>query len=126
MHSFDIDVNLKLLDLLLIGINNSTMTKLTLCYHFIRAGHNFFSRPMELEAQGCQRCPLSKPLLGQNIALHVVPAYRASAYLVSASPTHPISSSPKCLQSSAVECVLSSDSELLLIDKEYIYLVSSW
>ena len=37
---------------------------------------------------------LSKPVVSQNIALHAVPAYRASAYLVSAFPTHSTSFSP--------------------------------
>ena len=38
-------------------------------------------------AQGYQRFPLSKPVVGQNIALGAVPAYRASVvYLVSAFP----------------------------------------
>ena len=45
-------------------------------------------------AQGYQRFPLSKPVIGQTIALHAVCAYRASTYLVSAFPAHSISCSP--------------------------------
>ena len=65
--------------------------------------------------------PLCKPVVGQNIALHAVPAYRASVYLVSVFTTHLsfyfIFS--KFLQSSRVESVLSSESEFLLV-LEYI------
>ena len=43
-------------------------------------------------AQGYQKFPLSKPVVGQNIALHVVPAYWVSTYLVSAFPAHSTSS----------------------------------
>ena len=39
-------------------------------------------------AQGYQRFPLSKHAVGQNIAVHAVPAYRASTYLVSAFLAH--------------------------------------
>ena len=39
-------------------------------------------------AQGYQRFPLSKSMVGQNIAVHAVPAYMASTYLVSAFPAH--------------------------------------
>ena len=55
--------------------------------------------------QGYQRFPLFKPVVGHNIALHTVPAYRASTYLVSAFNFI----FPKFLQSSTVECVLSSE-----------------
>ena len=69
-------------------------------------------------AQGYQRLPLSKPVVGRNVVVHAVPAYRASTYLVTAFPAHPLHF-PKFLQSStAVECVLtlsSSDSEFLLV-----------
>ena len=41
-----------------------------------------------------ERFPLSKPVVGQNIALHAVPAYRTSTYLVSAFAAHSISCSP--------------------------------
>ena len=45
-------------------------------------------------AQGYQRFHLSKPVVGQNTALHAVPAYRASTYLVSAYPAHSTLFSP--------------------------------
>ena len=47
-----------------------------------------------LPAQGYQRFPLSKPVVGLNIASHAVPAYRASTYLVSVFPAHSTSFSP--------------------------------
>ena len=37
-------------------------------------------------SEGCQRFPFSKPVVGQSIALHAVPAYRASTYVLSAFP----------------------------------------
>ena len=37
-----------------------------------------------MEARGYKRFPLSKAVVGQNIASRAVPAYRASTYLVSA------------------------------------------
>ena len=40
------------------------------------------------------RVPLSKPVVGYSIALHAVPAYRASTYLVPAFPAHSTSFSP--------------------------------
>ena len=42
-----------------------------------------------VEAQGYQRFPLSEPVVGRNVALHAVPAYRASTYLISAFPGFP-------------------------------------
>ena len=64
---------------------------------------------------GYQRFPLSKPVVGQNIALGAVHAYRASiyiyTYMVYAFPAH---SSSFFSKSSKVECVLSSDSEFYL------------
>ena len=66
-----------------------------------------------VRTQGCQRFPLSKPAAGQNIALHAVPAYRASTYQVSAFPTHSASfSSISQCRLTMVECVLSSESEI--------------
>ena len=57
-------------------------------------------------AQGCERFPLSKPVVGQNVALHAVPVYRASTYLVSAFLAHStFIFPPEFLQSSTVECV---------------------
>ena len=41
-----------------------------------------------VEAQGYQQFPLSMPVVGRNIALHAVPAYRSSPYLVSAFQAH--------------------------------------
>ena len=49
------------------------------------------------------------------MALHAVPAYRTSTYLVSVFPVHSTSFSPKILQSSTSECVLSSESDFLLV-----------
>ena len=63
-------------------------------------------------AQGYQGFPLSKPVVGPNIALNAAPAYRAYTYLVSAFPAHSTSCSPN-LQRCAVECVLSSESEFV-------------
>ena len=53
-------------------------------------------------AQGHQRFPLSKPVVSPSIALHAVPAYGASTYLVSAFPAHSTSFFPNFLQSSTV------------------------
>ena len=39
-------------------------------------------------AQGYQRFPLCRPVVGQNIVVHVAPADRASAYLVSVFLVH--------------------------------------
>ena len=60
-------------------------------------------------AQGYQRFPLSKPVVGPNTPVYAIPAYRESAYIVSAFPTHSTSFSPKFLQSSTAECVLRSE-----------------
>ena len=73
-------------------------------------------RASEVGAQGYQRFPLSKPVVGGNIALRAVPAYRASPYL----PCFYLPGSfgfisPEFLQSSTVECVLSSESGCLLV-----------
>ena len=38
--------------------------------------------PPLVGAQGYQRFHLSEPVVGQNLALHAVPAYRASTYQV--------------------------------------------
>ena len=61
-----------------------------------------------------QRFPLSKPLVGQNLALDAVSAYRAYTYIVSAFPAHSTSLSLNVSKSSTVECVLSSESEFYL------------
>ena len=74
-------------------------------------------------AQGYQRFPISKPVVGQNIALGAVPAFRASIqvymYQVSASLAH---SSFKFIFSTFLQifnwwntCVLSSESEFVLV-----------
>ena len=63
-------------------------------------------------AQGYQRFPLSKAVVGQNIAVHAVPAYRASTYLVSAFPVHSASFSTNF---SNPQRVLSCKSEFLLV-----------
>ena len=39
-------------------------------------------------ARSYRRVPLTKPVVGQNVALRAVPADRTSAYLVSAFPNH--------------------------------------
>ena len=65
--------------------------------------------------QGCKRFPFSKPVAGQNIALHAMSVYRAFTYLVSAFPAHSTSFSPNFSKSSMVECVLSSKSECVLV-----------
>ena len=62
-----------------------------------------------------ERFPLSKPVVGQNIALHAVPAYRTSTYLVSAFLGSFNFISSKFIRSSTVECVLSCESEILLV-----------
>ena len=46
---------------------------------------------------GYQRFPLSKPVVGQNIALHAEPAGRTCTYLVSAFRIHSTSFFPKLL-----------------------------
>ena len=51
-------------------------------------------RMQKLWARGYQRFPLSKPVVGRNIALHDMPTYMASTYLVSAFPAHSTSFSP--------------------------------
>ena len=40
---------------------------------------------------GLSKVPFSKPLVGPNIALHAVPAYRASTFSISAFPASSIS-----------------------------------
>ena len=50
--------------------------------------------PSLVGAQGYQMFPLFKPVVGLNIALHAVPAYRASTYLISTFPAHSTSFSP--------------------------------
>ena len=45
----------------------------------IKATH---PHPPLVGAHGYHRFPLSKPVVGPNIALHAVSAYRATAYLV--------------------------------------------
>ena len=71
-------------------------------------------------AQGYQRFPISKPTCTSRseyyIALHAVPAYRASTYLASAFAAHSTSFPPKFFQSSTIECVL-----LLLSSNESIF-----
>ena len=68
-------------------------------------------------SEGCQRFPFSKPVVGQSIALHAVPAYRASTYVLSAFPAH----STYFLQISSIRndgmCIenLNSESEFLLV-----------
>ena len=65
-----------------------------------------------LGAQGYQRFPLSKPVAGWSIALHDVPAYMASSYLVSQVPGSPNFIFSK---SSTLECVLNSESAFSLV-----------
>ena len=61
-------------------------------------------------AQGYQMFPLSKPVVGQNIALHAVPAYGASIYIPSfCLPGLFNFIFSKCLECSTVECVLNSE-----------------
>ena len=50
--------------------------------------------PNRVGAQGYESVPISKPVVGQNIALHAMPAYRASTYLVSVFTAHSTSFSP--------------------------------
>ena len=45
-------------------------------------------RPPWRGVQGYQMFPFYTPVVGQSIDLHVVPAYRASTYIVSAFPAH--------------------------------------
>ena len=66
-------------------------------------------------SEGYRRFPLSKPVVGRNIALHAVSAYRASTYLVSAFPAHSTSFFLNVFKPSTVECVLSSEPECLLV-----------
>ena len=61
---------------------------------------------MLVEAQGCQRLPLSKPAVGQTIALHAVPTDRTSAHQVSANSVHSTSFLPKLLICSVVPRML--------------------
>ena len=63
-------------------------------------------------AQGYRRFPLSKPVVGQIMALHAVPADKATSGLVSASFGFiPLHFPPKLLQSSTVGCVMKSDED---------------
>ena len=68
-----------------------------------------------VEAQGYQRFLLSRPVVGQNIAVRAAPADRASNSLVSAFPIHSTSFPPKPLRSSTAERVINSESERLLV-----------
>ena len=72
-----------------------------------------FKTPL-VGAQVYQRFPLSKPVVGQNVALRAVLACRAATYLVYAFLAHSTSFSQTFLQSSRVECVLNSKSEFSL------------
>ena len=63
----------------------------------------------------CQSFPVSKPVIGWNIALHAVPAYRASTYLVYCLPSSVNFIYSQFLQSSTVESVLNSESEFSLV-----------
>ena len=77
------------------------ITRISNCTHWMQK-----LKAALVGAQGYQRFPLSKAVVGKNIALEAVPAYRASTYPVS----HPTSFSPKFSKSSTMECVLSSES----------------
>ena len=56
-------------------------------------------------AQGYQMLPLSKLVIGRNIALHAVPADRASTNLVSAFPAHSTSFPPKLCNPQGGMCI---------------------
>ena len=62
-----------------------------------------------------QRFPLSKPVVSRIVALHAVPVYRASTYVVSAFPAHSTSfgldffNPQRCL-----DCALNHESEFVL------------
>ena len=92
----------------------------------MRAGHIYYygviSRSLSLRPGG--RSPglskvlsISKPVVGQNIAFHAVPAYKASTDLVSAFPAHSGNFVfAKVLQTSmSVDCELSSESQYLIV-----------
>ena len=67
-------------------------------------------------ARDYQRFLLSKPVVGHNIiALHAVPAYGASTYLVSAFPAHSTSISPKFSNPQRCNVYLNSESEFVLV-----------
>ena len=70
-------------------------------------------------AQGYQRFPLSKPGVGQNIALHDAPADRTSTCFVSAFQIHLTSFLAKLLRFSTVKYDTISESEFRLW--KYIY-----
>ena len=58
---------------------------------------------------------LSKPVVGQNIALRAAPVDRASTYLFSAFSVHSTLFFPKPLRPSTVEiCVINIESEMYL------------
>ena len=57
-------------------------------YHALGAPRMHTLRANVVWSQGLERFPLSKPVVGRNIDLHVASAYRASTYLVSAFPAH--------------------------------------
>ena len=60
------------------------------------------------EPRSVQRFPLSKPVVGQTIALHAAPADRTCIYpAVPAFPIHSTSFSPNLTE----ECVINSESE---------------
>ena len=61
------------------------------------------------------RFPRSKPVVGQNIALHAVPAYRVSKYVVSAFPVHSTSFSASFSSPERWNEYLSCESECLLV-----------
>ena len=67
---------------------------------------------------GYQRFPLSKPVVGRDVALHGVPALLGGllSYLVSAFTAHSTSFSIYFFtRSSTVECVLNSESQFSLV-----------
>ena len=84
-----------------------------------------FHCPFALGSPGLSKVPLSKPAVGQSsIALHAVPAYRASINLVSAFPAHSTSFSQISSILKWGKCVLNSESEFSLVVG--IHFVSPW
>ena len=72
--------------------------------------------------------PYLQACIGQNLALHDVPAdsYRVSTYPVSAFPAHSTFIPLKFLQSSTVECALTCESDCLLLVRVRLFRPPRW
>ena len=71
--------------------------------------------PSLVGTHGYHRFPLSKPVVGQNIALHAAPAYRTSTLPGFCLPGSFNFIFSTFLQSSTMACALASESDFSLV-----------